>query len=145
MMKKGKLGNYIIIGLLICGFIQVAAVKVSASNWQDTSFDFCFSADGNWETTMVRTKEDNTSVYMNCESSDNYNNSYDAYVWGYDCDLDEYFCCSDVYTFVAGDVKKMINYVYENGGEYTYIKAELTANNGFNTGMFSGLWSPDSI
>ena len=139
------IGNYIIIGLLICGFVQAAEVKVSAGNWQDEGYSFCFSDKGDWETTYVSVKEDDTSVYMNCESSDIEYNSYNAYVYGYIRDLDASFCSSDMYTFQAGNIKKMLNYVYENGGQFAYVNAVLNESSGFSTGVFTGVWSPDSI
>jgi len=143
--KKGKMGNYIILGLLICGFAQAAAVKVSAGNFFDTSYTFCFLIEGKWSTTQQRIKENNTSVYMKCMSSDFASNAYDAYAWGYDEDNDIYFCSSDKYTFMEGDIKKMTNYIYENGGEWAFIRAKLNEGSGRTTGVFSGLWSPDSI
>jgi len=144
-MKKGKTGNYIILGLLICGLVQVTAVNVKAGNYSDENYTFCFYNDGDWSTTHQRIKEDNTSVYMKCVSSDTASNAYDAYAWGYDEDSDNYFCSSDKYTFKEGDIKKMTNYIHENGGEWALIKANLSEGCGFTTGMFTGLWSPDSI
>jgi len=144
-LKKGELGNHIVLGLLICGFAQAAVVKVSAGNYADERYTFSFGNEGDWSTTHERIKEDNTSVYMKCVSSDLVSNAYDAYAWGYDEDTNNYFCSSDKYTFSEGDIKKMTNYIYENGGEWALIRANLNEGSGYTTGTFTGLWSPDSI
>ena len=112
-----------------------------ASNWQDTAFKFDFGG-SRWKTTEMRIKEDDSYVYMNCQYSEDADDYYDAYVWGWNSQENIRFETGGPYRFYERTVLKMTNYVYENDGDYAYIRADHT---GDGNGYFTGLWSPDSI
>lgn len=123
--------------LMICCTIQA-----KASNYTDTAFDFYFrSSTGGVSCTERREKLDDTSVYMKCEST---SYSYTARVYASPTMYGAYYDVSNDHTYVfnSGTVRKMINYVYENGFKYAVIYADR--NYSYNY-VATGLWSPDSI
>ena len=128
---------FISLGVLVAAM----AMPVFANNHKDTRYSFDFG-NGYWQTTPERIKEDDTYVYMYCDSSHTPGDSYYAWAWGYNSDIGEIFESSDAYRFYSGTKKLMINYINENDGDYAYIKAR---HSGSGVGKFSGVWSPDSI
>ena len=140
-MKLKTLGNKIVAMAAFGILVSASVVPTLASNWQDTAYKFDFG-DRTWDTTEMRIKEDDSYVYMNCQYSEDAGDYYDAYVWGWNSDIDSRFQTGGPYRFKQGTVRKMTNYVYENDGDYAYIRAKHT---GAGNGYFTGLWSPDSI
>ncbi len=140
-MKKSSIKNKVTMFISLGVLISAMSMPVFANNHADTAFAFNFG-NGYWQTTPERIKEDDSYVYMKCTSSVSANDTYDAWAWGYNSDTGEDFKSSDSYTFRAGITHKMTNYIYENDGDYAYIKARHT---GKGDGIFRGLWSPDSI
>lgn len=134
---KGKVVTGIIAGTLIC----MTAIPAFANNHSDWGFEFDFNNDY-YQTTPERVKEDDSYVYMKCLSSRSSGDSYDAHTWGWNSDLNIMFESSGAYTFYEDSEIKMINYIYENDGDYAFIKAR---HSGDGEGKFTGLWSPDSI
>lgn len=117
-------------------------IPVMASNYSDTTYSFYFKTEAHGASyTEAREKQDDTSVYMKCDST---TYSYTAFVVGLH---DKYGIMYDVseghsYTFNSGTVRKMINYVYEKGYKYAAIFAERNYSYNYSA---SGVWSPDSI
>ncbi len=142
-LKKNRknLKNKVVTGFMVGAMMAMAVTPVFANNYHDSDFAFNFG-NGYWQTTPERVKEDDSYVYMNCTSSNTPGDSYDAYVWGWDTDDNRDFETGGPYTYYEGTIRKMTNYVYENDGDYAYIKAR---HSGAGDGVFSGLWSPDSI
>ena len=134
---KSKVTMFISLGVLMAAM----AMPVFANNYEDTRYSFDFG-NGYWQTTPERIKEDDTYVYMYCDSSHTPGDSYYAWAWGYNSDTRSDFESSKRYQFFNGTVYKMTNYIYENDGDYAYVKARHA---GSGVGKFSGLWSPDSI
>ncbi|MGN0339895.1 MAG: hypothetical protein ACI4D0_05305 [Lachnospira sp.] len=142
-MERKKLVKRIVM-LLSVAMLTIGTIIPSIAeenNHGDTWFEFNFG-NGYWQTTEQRVKKDDSYVYMKCVSSESSGDSYNAYVWGWDADLNIRFETGGPYTFYQGTVRKMTNYVYENDGDYAYIKARHA---GSGSGIFSGVWSPDSI
>jgi len=117
-------------------------VPVSASNYQDTVFEFYFkTALKGSTTTELREKQDDSSAYMKCEKT---TFLYTALVLASQSVYDEYYNASGghIYTFDTGTVYKMINYVYENNYKYAAIYAKRVYSYNYSA---NGVWSPDSI
>ena len=140
-MKKNSIKNKVTMFISLGVLMSAMSIPVFANNHTDTAFAFNFG-NGYWQTTSERIKEDDSYVYMKCTSSYSSGDTYEAWAWGYNSDTGEDFKSSDSYTFQAGITHKMTNYIYENDGDYAYIKARHT---GKGDGIFRGLWSPDSI
>ena len=139
--RKSKAGNMIVAFLAFAIIMSITIIPAMASNWQDTAFIFDFGG-SRWKTTEMRIKEDDSYVYMNCQYSEDADDYYDAYVWGWNSQENIRFETGGPYRFYERTVLKMTNYVYENDGDYAYIRADHT---GDGNGYFTGLWSPDSI
>lgn len=139
MKSKKRVSKMIILMMVLAiGY----TIPVLASNYTDTSFTFYFRSFSDGRSyTELREKQDDTSVYMKCNST---SYGYTAHVVGakdifgtlYDASGGHY------YTFHTGTVQKMINYVYENGLSYAGIVAYRNYATDFTA---TGLWSPDSI
>ena len=136
-MKKKLLSKLIIISTIVFLF----TIPVVASNYHDTAFDFYFKSVTGTSTTELREKQDDTSMYMKCNST---TYPYTAFAVGAHSDVGTRYAMDGghEYTFYSGTVYKMINYVYENGYEYGGIKAGRSYSSSYNA---NGLWSPDSI
>ncbi|MGN0339893.1 MAG: hypothetical protein ACI4D0_05295 [Lachnospira sp.] len=141
MFKNTSLRGKLVALLSFVTLIVVTVVPAFANNHSDSGFVFNFG-NGYWQTTPERVKEDASYVYMKCTTCHTPGDSYEAYVWGYNSSLDSDFESGGPYSFKNGVVHKMTNYVYENDGDYAYVKARHT---GSGVGIFSGVWSPDSI
>ena len=137
-MKKKALSK-LIIGIAILSLF--AAVPTMASNYHDTAFSFYFKASDGTSVTELREKQDDTSMYMKCNST---TYPYTAYAVGAYSQFGSRYAMDGghEYTFYSGTVYKMINYVYENGLPYGGIKAVRSYSSSYNA---NGLWSPDSI
>ncbi len=142
---KKKLGNLIALGLLCIIGVQSGITVVKANNYGDSSFYFSFGGSGYWNTTEERLKEDDSSAYMICTWATEPEDAYEAYVWGYNSNTNREACTSNAYIFHLGEFHYMINYTYENGYNYEYIKARLCDGGNDGVGAFAGYWSPDSI
>ncbi len=143
---KKKLGNLIVLGLLcIIGVQSGVTVAKAEGNYHDSDFMFDFEGPDRWETSEQRLKEDTTSAYMYCIWAMEPVDAYQAYVWAYDPNNDRHFCTSDGYIFHQYDWYYMINYTYERGYRFEYIKGRLCDGGTDGIGVFSGYWSPDSI
>lgn len=140
-MNKCKIGNRVVALLGFAILLSVSVIPTLASNWKDTAFKFDFGGNS-WATTEMRVKKDDSYVYMNCQYSEDSDDYYDAYVWGWNENLDSRFQTGKAYRFYENTVYPMVNYVYENDGTHAYIRAKHT---GGGNGYFKGLWSPDSI
>lgn len=140
-MFKKNIKNKIITGLIAGMAICATVMPTLANNCKDRGFDFNFG-NGYWQTTVEDTKQDDSYVYMRCDDSWTPGDAYDAYVWGYNQDINSDFQTGGPYRFYQGTETFMTNYVYENDGDKAYIKARHA---GAGIGVFSGVWSPDSV
>lgn len=139
-MKKKKINNTIII-LLTLSLILFSIIPVTASNYHDTTYEFYFRSSAGISETELREKEDDTSAYMKCTSTEH---PYTASVVGVYKDSSIRYDASGGhrYTFYSGTVTKLINYVYENNFSYAAIRALRSYSSSYYA---TGLWSPDSI
>lgn len=137
-MKKNILSKLVIGIATLSIFI---AIPVTASNYYDTTFDFYFKSAQGTSVTELREKQDDTSMYMKCNST---TYPYTAFAVGASSLGGTRYAMDGghEYTFYSGTVYKMINYVYENGLPYGGIKAQRSYSSSYNA---NGLWSPDSI
>lgn len=137
-MKKSKISK-LIIGLT--AFSVLSTIPAVASNYHDTAFSFYFPSTEGTSVTELREKQDDTSMYMKCNST---TYPYTAYAVGASSQFGTRYAMDGghKYTFYSGTVYKMINYVYENGYPYGGIKAQKSYSSSYNA---NGLWSPDSI
>ena len=111
--RKSKAGNMIVAFLAFAIIMSITIIPAMASNWQDTAFKFDFGG-SRWKTTEMRIKEDDSYVYMNCRYSEDADDYYDAYVWGWNSQENIRFETGGPYRFYERTVLKMTNYVYEN-------------------------------
>lgn len=138
-MKSKKYVSRVIV--LITVLVMCYLIPAEASNYTDTVFDFYFKSATGLCDTELREKQDDTSVYMKCNST---TYPYTAFAVGaYSVGTTRYdLSGGHNYTFYSGTVYKMINYVYENNVPYAAIRAERS----YATSYYAtGLWSPDSI
>lgn len=143
---KKKLGNLIALGLLCIIGVQSGVTVAKANNYGNLPFQFDFSGPGPWKTVPERLKEDDSSAYMSCTwSTEPGVDAYEAYICGYDSDMNRDGITGGPYVFRFGEEKYMINYTYENDYNYEYIKARLCDGGTDGVGSFAGYWSPDSI
>lgn len=138
-MKKKYLSKSIILTTILA---TCFTIPVIASNYMDTTYNFYFKTSTNgYYYTELREKQDDTSVYMKCNST---TYSYTAHVVGTKTEFGVVYDVSGGhnYTFNSGTVRKMINYVYENGLKYAAVYAERNYSYDYTA---TGVWSPDSI
>lgn len=141
-IRTKRVGDKIVALAAFAILLSISVIPALASNWKDTAYTFNFE-NSTWQTTEMRVKEDDSYVYMNCQYSEYSGDTYNAYVWGWNSDTNTRFETGGPYSFWEGKVRKMTNYVYENDGDYAYIRAEYSGDH--SDGYFKGLWSPDSI
>ena len=144
MINKKLIGRAI--NVLFALMLVVAGAKMAktyASNWQDSSYYYLFEFGTTCETD-TRQKMDDSYVYMICEECDGNDFGYMAYAYGsLNWDKSDVQCYSNGYVFNLGTVHYMLNYIYENGRGYAYIRANPLDIG--DAACFRGLWSPDSI
>lgn len=123
-----KLLSKIIIGFTI---LSLTTIPVVASNYHDTAFDFYFKSIQGTSVTELREKQDDTSMYMKCNST---TYPYTAFAVGARSEVGARYAMDGghEYTFYSGTVYKMINYVYENGYPYGGIKAQRSYSSSYN-------------
>lgn len=137
MKKKKSIASRIVaVSLAAMTLFSLGAIGTSAANTHDTTFDFRFAR--HMDKTDGRLKENNSKVYMYCYEA---THPYTARVYGGDINTC-FFDMSDghVYTFTSGTVRRMTNYVYENGAPYAVVIGEPTY---WDSGAW-GYWSLDS-
>ena len=134
-----KIGNIMIAILGTLFLTNMALTSVFGNNCSDSEYVFVFTGD-DWQTTKERVKEDDSFVYMKCTYSSNAEAFYNAYVWGYNSDENVDFLASNRYRIGPNMAVKMVNDVYENGGNYAFVRAKSSY-----LATFYGVWSPDSI
>mgnify|MGYP003163680135 FL=1 len=124
MINKKLIGRAI--NVLFALMLVVAGAKTAktyASNWEDAPYCYLFEF-GTIRETDTREKMDDSYVYMVCEQCDGNDFGYMAYAYGsLNWDKSGGQCYSNGYVFNLGTVHYMLNYIYENGRGYAYIRA----------------------
>lgn len=139
-MKKKKNMSKAVVLITIMAVMYI--MPAHASNYTDTVFNFYFKSKPGISVTEPREKQDDTSVYMKCQST---TYPYTAHVEGTmeDLGITRYnLSGGHSYTFYSGTVCRMINYVYENHIPYASVSALRSYSSSYHA---TGVWSPDSI
>lgn len=145
-VKKGiKLGNLVVLGMLVFCLVKTSGVTAMASNYMNREYGYCFVSEGLWDTIKEEFKDDFSSTYMFCTYSEIPGSCYSAMVIGYSTSTDSNFEASQEYVYGQGTERFMTNFVRENGGDLAFVKGKLLDSCGVGSGLFSGVWSPDSI
>lgn len=127
--------------MLMAATIVTGTVPAMAGNIDDTGYSFTFRNATNF--TEMREKNDDTSMYMSCQSVSRAGVSYTAHAVGSaTVGGTKNDCSAGVYTFYAGTTRYIANYVNEWGYRYGGIAAAPNYSYAYTA---SGVWSPDSV
>ena len=124
----------------LCGvLVSVCALPTGAANISDTPFEFKFTWTNTTENTELRSKQDDSSSYINCTWSPA--NGWQVFVDGWSFDRG-FVNCTIRRAFVPEPGEYQIqNLVYENG----FDSARLGGYKTYATTYASVVWSPDSV
>ncbi len=143
-MKSAYLIKILTIVMSVLMLVSMFVVDIYAEN--DIN-DFVFFLAGTVNKTGIRTKNNDSSMYMYCTST---TTPYIASAWGvdgsnyteHDCSY-EYGVAGDMqrtYLFISGNRRFMYNYVIENGYDMCFIKGDTSVS-----GTAYGFWNPDGV
>ncbi len=142
MMKLKKAGNCIF--ALVILFLLFGNITVSSVLAYNSSYDFVFDYEGDWDTTHLERDKGYSydPAYINCTWAEINESSFETWLYAYNSDDGDYIA-SDSYLLGEGDAAWVQNGVPE--GDTVWFRARLYNDGGTGEGAcFSGRWRPDS-
>ncbi len=138
LKKKYFVRNFVLTVLVLTFMVsEIMPVKGALIS---RDFNFNFIGNGYWDVTETVNKTTDTSIRMKCTYAEIEGSCYEAVVVSMPGAAQ---CCPKTYRYYEGTSWDMINYVNENGYEFTRIDAYCVDDVDGQGAEFAGWWYAD--